>query len=85
MSGRFTSQPRRGSDWTRCWSGSTRCWKRTGPSRVRLRIPQKEGKMLAQFQAGARVYSRQYQDGMVVLEAEAPASVVRRVREWMVE
>jgi hypothetical protein len=42
------------------------------PRRVRLRIPQKEGKMLAQLQAGARIYSRQYQDGLVVLEADAP-------------
>jgi GTP-binding protein HflX len=55
------------------------------PSRVKLRIPQKEGKVLAQFQAGARVYSRQYQDGMVLLEADAPASMLRRVRAWMVE
>jgi GTP-binding protein HflX len=55
------------------------------PSRVRLRIPQKEGKMLAQLQAGARIYSRQYQDGLVVLEAEAPASLLRRLREWVVE
>jgi len=54
------------------------------PSRVRLRIPQKEGKMLAQLQAGARIYSRQYQDGLVVLEAEAPASLLRRMREWVV-
>jgi GTPase len=55
------------------------------PSRVRLRIPQKEGKMLAQLEAGARIYSRQYQDGLVVLEAEAPASLLRRVRAWVVE
>jgi GTPase len=55
------------------------------PTRVRLRIPQKEGKMLAQLQAGARIYSRQYQDGLVVLEAEAPASLLRRMREWVVE
>jgi len=55
------------------------------PSRVRLRIPQKEGKMLAQLQAGARIYSRQYQDGLVVLEAEAPASLLRRMRAWVVE
>jgi GTP-binding protein HflX len=55
------------------------------PSRVRLRIPQKEGKMLAQLQAGARVYSRQYQDGFVILEAEPPASLLRRMREWVVE
>jgi GTPase len=55
------------------------------PQRVRLRIPQKEGKMLAQLEAGARIYSRQYQDGLVVLEAEAPASLLRRLREWVVE
>ena len=55
------------------------------PERVRLRIPQKEGKMLAQLQAGARIYSRQYQDGLVVLEAEAPASLLRRMRAWVVE
>ncbi len=55
------------------------------PRRVRLRIPQKEGKMLAQLQAGARIYSRQYQDGLVVLDAEAPASLLRRVQAWVVE
>jgi GTPase len=55
------------------------------PRRVRLRIPQKEGKMLAQLQAGARIYSRQYQDGSVTLDAEAPASLLRRMREWVVE
>ena len=55
------------------------------PERVRLHIPQKEGKMLAQLEAGARIYSRQYQDGLVVLEAEAPASLLRRVRAWVVE
>ena len=55
------------------------------PERVHLRIPQKEGKTLALLQAGARIYSRQYQGGLVVLEAEAPASLLRRMREWVVE
>jgi GTP-binding protein HflX len=55
------------------------------PSRVRLRIPQQEGKMLALLEARARIYSRQYQDGLVVLEAAAPASLLRRLREWVVE
>jgi len=55
------------------------------PERVHMRIPQGEGKMLAQLQAGARIYSRQYQDGLVVLEAEAPASLLRRMRAWVVE
>ena len=55
------------------------------PRRVRLRVPQNQGKLLAQLEAGARIYSRQYQDGLVVLEAEAPASLLRRMREWLVE
>ncbi len=55
------------------------------PRRVRLRIPQSEGKMLAQLEARARIYSRRYQGGLVVLEVDAPASVLRRMREWVVE
>ncbi len=55
------------------------------PRRVRLRIPQTEGKLLAQLEARGRIYSRQYQEGLVVLEAEAPASLLRRLREWVVE
>ncbi len=54
-------------------------------SRVHLRVPQKEGKVLAMLEARARIYSRAYKDGAVELEVEAPASVVRRVREWVVE
>lgn len=53
-------------------------------SRVRLRVPQKEGKALALLEAKARIYSRTYQDGSVELEADAPESVVRRVTEFVV-
>jgi GTP-binding protein HflX len=53
-------------------------------SRIHLRVPQKEGKTLALLEARARIYSRKYKDGLVELEAEAPESVVRRVREWLV-
>jgi GTP-binding protein HflX len=53
-------------------------------SRVRLRVPQREGKTLALLEARARIYSRRYQDGLVELEAEAPESVVRKLREWVV-
>jgi GTP-binding protein HflX len=53
-------------------------------SRVRLRVPQKEGKMLALLEARSRIYSRQYKGGLVELEVEAPESVVRKVREWVV-
>ncbi len=54
-------------------------------SRVRLRVPQKEGKILAMLEAKARIYSRKYRDGAVLLDVEAPESVVRSVREWAVK
>ena len=54
-------------------------------SRVHLRIPQKEGKLLALLDAKARIYSRAYKDGAVELEVEAAESVVRRVREWVTQ
>ena len=54
-------------------------------SRVHLRVPQKEGKTLAMLEARARIYSRTYQDGAVEMDAEAPESVVRRVRGWVVK
>lgn len=53
-------------------------------SRVHLRVPQKEGRLLALLEAKARIYSRQYVDGIVELEADAPDSVVRKVREWRI-
>jgi len=51
-------------------------------SRVRLRVPQKEGKTLALMEARSRIYSRQYKDGMVELEAEVPESLRRHVARW---
>ena len=54
------------------------------PSRVRLHIPQKEGKTLAILEARARIYAREYRDGTVELEAEVPPSLARRVKEWVV-
>jgi 50S ribosomal subunit-associated GTPase HflX len=53
-------------------------------SRVHLRVPQQEGKTLAMLEDKARIYSRSYKNGAVELEVEAPASVVRRVREFVV-
>lgn len=53
-------------------------------SRVRLRVPQKEGKALAMLEAQSRIYSRQYNDGAVELEAEVPESLARRMRSWVV-
>lgn len=53
-------------------------------SRVHLRLPQKEGKMLALLEARAQIHSRAYKDGTVELEVDAPESVVRRVKEFVI-
>ena len=52
--------------------------------RVHLSMPQKEGKLLALLEARARIHSRTYKDGSVELEAEAPESILRRVRQWVI-
>jgi GTP-binding protein HflX len=52
---------------------------------VHLRIPQSEGRALALLEAEARVYAREYQDGVVDLQAQAPKSVVERVRRFVVD
>ena len=54
------------------------------PTRVRLRIPQGEGKALAQLQARARIYSQKYTSTAVELDAEVPESVLRRVKQWVI-
>lgn len=54
-------------------------------SRVRLRVPQKEGKTLALLEAKARIYSREYQDGVVELDVEAAESVLRKVNQWVTQ
>jgi GTP-binding protein HflX len=54
-------------------------------SRVHLRIPQSEGKALAMLEGKARIYGREYRDGMVELEAQAPESVVRKLKAFVVE
>ena len=53
-------------------------------SRVRLRVPQQEGKALAMLEAGARIYARRYQDGAVDLEVQAPESLLRKLQRWVV-
>ncbi|MGH9531507.1 MAG: GTPase HflX, partial [Terriglobales bacterium] len=54
-------------------------------SRVHLRVPQAEGKMLALVQSRARVLSREYQNGFVEMEAQAPESLLRKLRPYVVE
>jgi GTP-binding protein HflX len=53
-------------------------------SRVRLRVPQEEGKILAMLEARSRIYSRKYKEGTVELEIDAPESVVRKVRQFAI-
>lgn len=50
---------------------------------VRLQIPQSEGKALATLDAKAVVLSRSYHEGMVELEVQAPASVLRGLRQFL--
>ena len=54
-------------------------------SRVRLRVPQSEGKVLSQVQARARVLASTYHDGVVELEAQAPESLLRKLRKFVIE
>src|SRR5271166_5612729 len=49
---------------------------------VRLQVPQSEGKALATLDAKAVVLSRAYRDGYVDLKVEAPASVLRSLKEF---
>ena len=52
-------------------------------SRVRLRVPQHEGKALALIAARARVYARSFRDGSVDMEIEAPESVLRKLEKFV--
>jgi GTPase len=52
-------------------------------SRVKLRVPQREGKALSLLEGSARVFSREYRDGYVELEAQVPASVLRKVKAFV--
>ena len=58
--------------------------------RVKLRIPQSEGKSLALVESGARILSRRYREGsaregFVEMEIEASESFLRKVKQWVVD
>jgi len=53
--------------------------------RVKVRVPQSEGRVLAQLEAKSRISERSYKDGAVDLELDAPESLVRRVEKWVVK
>ncbi len=54
-------------------------------SRVRLRVPQSEGKALAAIDARAVVLGKEYRDGYVEIEADAPESVLRQLKSFAVK
>jgi len=51
---------------------------------LRIRVPQSEGKLLAQIEARAHVLKRSYRDSKVQMELEAPESLARVLREYEV-
>ena len=52
---------------------------------MRIRIPQSEGKLLAQIQARAHILKRSYRDAKVQMDVEAPESLARVLREYEVK
>jgi GTP-binding protein HflX len=51
--------------------------------KMKLRVPQSEGKILAMLEADANILKRSYRSGFAYLEAELPESVARRVKEFL--
>ncbi len=54
-------------------------------SRARLRLPQSEGQLLALLEGKAHILSREYLDGVVAMEVEAPESLLWRMKEFLVK
>lgn len=52
--------------------------------RVRIRVPQSEGKLLAQIEARARILKRAYRDSAVQMEVDAPESLARTLRPFAI-
>jgi GTPase len=52
--------------------------------RLRIRVPQSEGKLLAQIEARAHILKRSYRDSKVQMDLEAPESLARTLREYEV-
>jgi GTP-binding protein HflX len=50
--------------------------------KMKLRVPQSEGKILAMLEADGNILKRSYRSGFAYLEAELPESVARRVKEF---
>jgi GTP-binding protein HflX len=53
--------------------------------RIHIRVPQSEGKVLAMLEGKTRILSRQYVDGAVDLDVDAPESLARRLKKFQIE
>jgi GTPase len=53
--------------------------------RLRIRVPQSEGKLLAQIEARAHVVNRAYRDSAVQMEVDAPESLARVLDAFVVQ
>jgi GTP-binding protein HflX len=50
--------------------------------KIRIRVPQSEGKLLAQIESRAHILKRSYRDSKVQMDVEAPESLARVLREY---
>ncbi len=53
--------------------------------RLRIRVPQSEGKLLAEIEARARILKRAYRDSAVQMEVDAPESLARVLASYTVK
>ena len=51
---------------------------------LRIRVPQSEGKLLAQIESRARVLKRSYRDSAVQMEVEVPESLARTLKPFAI-
>jgi GTPase len=52
---------------------------------LRIRVPQSQGKLLAQIEARARIIERSFRDASVQMEVEAPESLARSLEAYVVK
>lgn len=52
--------------------------------RIRIRVPQSEGKLLAQIEARAHILKRAYRDSAVQMEVDAPESLARTLKPFAI-
>jgi GTPase len=52
--------------------------------KLKIRIPQSEGKLLAKIEARAHIVKRSYRDSKVQMDLEAPESLARTLRQYEV-